>query len=94
MALFFFFFFFSIAVGASETTTCSSSCNEGNLDLQYLMGVAQGTATIYWYVAGTNPFISWALDVADESDPPKANSISWGSIEQVGYLIVPSLDEI
>jgi len=35
-----------------NTTQCSGStdCTEGNLDVQYIMGVAQQTATIYWYV--------------------------------------------
>ena len=35
-----------------NTTQCTGSvdCTEGNLDVQYMMGVAQQTATIYWYV--------------------------------------------
>jgi len=31
-------------------------CTEGNLDVQYIMGVAQETTTIYWYTGGDDPF--------------------------------------
>jgi len=69
------------------TTDCTNNeCSEGNLDLQYIMGVAQQTAAIYWYVPPTSnqdPFVDWITAVANESDPPLVNSISWGSIEQV-----------
>ena len=72
----------------TTTTQCSTnggtpSCSEGNLDTQYIMGVAQNVATIYWYVASTNPFVSWITSVANDANPPQSNSISWGSVEQV-----------
>ena len=82
----------AVDVGGYETTNCaknpnrSPNCVEGNLDTQYIMGVAQVTASIYWYVPatkGTNPFVTWITDVADSPDPPQSNSMSWGSIEQV-----------
>jgi hypothetical protein len=61
----------------------SPDCLEGNLDLQYIMGMAQSTVTIYWYCEGLNPFVTWITDVADSPHPPTSNAISWGSIEQV-----------
>jgi hypothetical protein len=85
-----------------NTTHCTGStdCYEGNLDVQYIMGVAQQTATIYWYVTDnstTDPFVAWVADVANMTNPPLVNSMSWGSIEQVRiccaftFMCVPSL---
>ena len=79
--------------GISSTETCLSaafpdssnpSCYEGNLDLQFLMGIAQRTTTIYWYEATGNPFLSWITSMANTPRPPLSSSISWGTIEQVG----------
>eukprot|EP00428_Durinskia_dybowskii_P062055 CAMPEP_0170380796 /NCGR_PEP_ID=MMETSP0117_2-20130122/14069_1 /TAXON_ID=400756 /ORGANISM="Durinskia baltica, Strain CSIRO CS-38" /LENGTH=661 /DNA_ID=CAMNT_0010636329 /DNA_START=129 /DNA_END=2114 /DNA_ORIENTATION=+ len=68
------------------TTNCNiNSCYEGNLDIQYIMGLSQQTATVYWYQAQTgtsDPFVDWATDVANSTNPPLSNSISWGSTEQ------------
>jgi hypothetical protein len=61
------------------------SCLEGNLDTQYIMGVAQNTATIYWYDGDGNAFLSWITDVANSASPPLSNSISWGAIEQIYF---------
>jgi len=66
-----------------DTTNCvTNDCDEGNLDVQYIMGVAQQTSTIYWYVGGNDPFTDWITDVANDPNPPLVNSMSWGSIEQ------------
>jgi putative alpha-1,2-mannosidase len=54
-------------INDGRSLDCSEHCNEGNLDLQYIMGVAQNVATIYWYVGGGNPFVTWLTDIADES---------------------------
>lgn len=76
-----------LSIGNHSVANCSQpgvSCLEGNLDIQYLMGVAQETSSIFWWVdASTDPFVAWITAVADEDYPPKVNSISWGSIEQV-----------
>jgi tripeptidyl-peptidase-1 len=77
----------ALDVGGFETDNCGSKndCYEGNLDIQYIMGVAQQTASTYWYVANSirnNPFVGWVTAIVDESNPPQANSMSWGSIEQ------------
>lgn len=78
----------AVDIGGYVTAACSSSgsgaqCNEGNLDIQYIMGVAQKTVSVYWYVGGTDPFTSWITDVANTPNPPLSNSVSWGAIEQV-----------
>ncbi len=78
-------------IGGYSTSSCSTSgspndCYEGNLDVQYIMGISQVTTSIYWYVddsGSTDPFVAWITDVADSSDPPKSNSISWGADEFV-----------
>eukprot|EP01038_Epipyxis_sp_PR26KG_P004236 gene4236-6013_t len=72
-------------IGGFNITRCSpitGDCDEGNLDIQYIMGISQTTTSIYWYVAGADPFVAWVTDIANESNPPEANSMSWGSVEQ------------
>jgi hypothetical protein len=63
----------------------------GNLDIQYITGMAQHTTSIYWYVSGDgdDPFVSWITDVANEKNPPKSNSISFGTVEQVSMTSLP-----
>lgn len=69
-----------------STTTCTNNCYEGNLDIQYIMGIAQQTASIYWYVdpnAANNVFLEWIQQVTADPHPPLVNSISWGATEKV-----------
>jgi subtilase family serine protease len=65
-----------------DSSNPSPDCFEGNLDIQYIMGVAQNTTSVYWYTAGGNPFVEWIEEVENDDDPPKVNSISWGVTEQ------------
>lgn len=67
----------------SQSTTSGIQCWEGNQNIQYIMGIAQGVSTVYWYTGGADPFLDWILDVADEEAPPQVNSMSWGTTEQV-----------
>jgi hypothetical protein len=70
-----------------ETSDCSQhDCIEGNVDTQYGMGIAQQVVTIYWYTGGSDPFVDWITEVANESNPPTSNSISWASTEQVSLI--------
>lgn len=66
-----------------------TSCGEGNLDVQYIMGVAQGSSTIYYYTTASDPtsdpFTTWITTVAGMSPPPQACSISYGTLEAVGH---------
>lgn len=71
----------------------SIDCVEGNLDLQYLMGLAPGVNTYFSYSPGggeelIDPFLDWILNMASmkDEDRPKVTSISWGAIEQVILL--------
>jgi len=54
------------------------------------------TADESYYVTDnstTDPFVGWLVDVANTTNPPLVNSMSWGSIEQVicsiCYCLVP-----
>ena len=67
---------------STDATNPSPDCYEGNLDIQYIMGIAQNTTSVYWYVSGGNPFVAWLLEMENDSDPPKVNSVSWGVTEQ------------
>ena len=78
--------------GVSTTDGCFSrnnqvstapDCYEGNLDLQYIMGISQQTNTYYWYDGSGNAFLSWIIAVSNTKNPPLSNSISWGTVEQV-----------
>jgi tripeptidyl-peptidase-1 len=55
-----------------------NNCAEANLDVQYIMAVAQNVPTTYWY---SNSFLGWINDVASDSNPPLVHSISYGSVE-------------
>jgi subtilase family serine protease len=75
----------AVLQGVAADTDCSNtanSCGEGNLDIQYIMGVAQATVGVYWYVAPAgNPFVSFLQQVQASSSPPSTLSISWGGDE-------------
>mmetsp|Transcript_11069 Transcript_11069/g.16653 ORF Transcript_11069/g.16653 Transcript_11069/m.16653 type:complete len:709 (-) Transcript_11069:403-2529(-) len=68
----------------SDCSNVADSCGEGNLDIQYIMGIAQKTTSIYWYspYQEEDPFLKWILDISDDPFPPLTNSISWGAVEQ------------
>merc|ERR1712205_230981 len=60
-------------------------CDEGNLDMQYLTTVNPYGPTTYFYVTladvATDPFLAFAMALADLVEPIYVASISWGSIE-------------
>lgn len=74
--------------GRATTDCIHNSCYEGNLDVQYMMGMAPGVATIYWYTGTTDPFLTWITNVANSPNPPLVNSISWGSMEMVSVCSI------
>lgn len=76
----------SNAYGHDTTDCVDNDCYEGNLDVQYIMGIAQQTETVYWYTTGNDPFVAWITEAANTRNPPLVNSISWGIVEQVHYL--------
>lgn len=79
----------SAPYGYTSDSCSTVDCYEGNLDVQYIMGVAQQATTIYWYLSNdnttTDPFVAWVTDIASATNPPLVNSMSWGTIEQVKH---------
>ena len=77
-------------VGGQEVTTCNTNsfgntnggCYEGNLDIQYIMGMAQVTTATYYYVSSSDPFNTYLANLGDMTNPIMVNSISWGSYEE------------
>jgi tripeptidyl-peptidase-1 len=65
-------------------------CDEGNLDVQYLTAMSQGTRTVYWAEisnGNTDPFSSWAQAMSADLAGSKSmevmvTSISFGATEQ------------
>jgi hypothetical protein len=72
-----------------------TNCYEGNLDVQYIMGLAQKTATYFWYVGSkdrqgkviTDPFLHWAMEAAHDPHLPMVTSISFAAVEQVQHYL-------
>jgi tripeptidyl-peptidase I len=58
-----------------------ATCLESNLDVQYIMGVAQGVPTTYHYWAGPDIWLQWITQVANLEQPAHVYSISYGSYE-------------
>lgn len=68
--------------------TGAFNCGESNLDVQYMTAVSQSTNTTYWYVYNTTSssmdiFLSYLIELLEETAPPLVNSISYGTNEQV-----------
>ena len=66
--------------GAASDQTCannSSECQEGNLDIQYIMGVAQGVPTSYLIDSGYDGMVTWLTNAGSQEKPPTVISISW-----------------
>eukprot|EP01034_Spumella_vulgaris_P026875 gene26875-33523_t len=57
------------------------NCGEANLDVQYMMAVSQTTPTTYWYVDDDNFMLDWVTTMAEMSDPPLVNSVSYSAYE-------------
>ena len=71
--------------GHKVMDTCNhpESCLEANLDIQYMIAVAQGVPTTYWYEPdySSSSFTIFLADVNNEASPPKVISISYGMSE-------------
>ena len=74
-------------VAASACTTSNWPCSEGNLDTQYIAGIAQGAKSIFWYSDGGSYSQDPWVDVLNQiialpaSSRPSVVSISYGSDE-------------
>ena len=65
---------------ACTGTSGGKNCGEANLDVQYIMGVAQGVPTSYLYDdnSGGDAMVTWLTKVGSQATPPKVLSISYG----------------
>eukprot|EP00475_Leptophrys_vorax_P001463 TRINITY_DN107_c0_g2_i1.p1 TRINITY_DN107_c0_g2~~TRINITY_DN107_c0_g2_i1.p1 ORF type:complete len:551 (-),score=161.18 TRINITY_DN107_c0_g2_i1:47-1699(-) len=78
----------SMIIGNDIPTECFSStgsenCGEANLDVQYIMAIAQGADTVYWNIdsSSSDPFLDWAEQLTYYSQLPQVHSISYGGYE-------------
>jgi len=64
-------------------STGAQSCGEANLDVQYIMAIAQNAETTYWNIDQSvqDPFLTWAQALASTQDLPQVHSISYGGYE-------------
>eukprot|EP00164_Ancoracysta_twista_P002173 GFYU01002869.1.p1 GENE.GFYU01002869.1~~GFYU01002869.1.p1 ORF type:complete len:645 (+),score=223.97 GFYU01002869.1:133-2067(+) len=59
-------------------------CGEADLDIQYMVGVAENIPATFWITApssaeqGLEPFLKWATDITEEDNPPLVFSVSYG----------------
>jgi hypothetical protein len=73
--------------GHVNDQTCLTSpddCLEANLDVQYLMGVAQKVPTYYYYwnyTQNADNWLNWITAVANLSDPQDVYSLSYSGYE-------------
>jgi tripeptidyl-peptidase-1 len=70
--------------GHVNSLTCdvvAQNCTEANLDIQYLMGIAQAVPTYYYYWNSTGSWLQWITAISAESNPQDVYSISYGSYE-------------
>jgi tripeptidyl-peptidase-1 len=83
--------------GHASTLGCllnPNNCAEANLDVEYMMAEAQNIPFTYFYESNQQePYLTFAQAVAQESNPAKVYSISYGSIESdVSSSIKTSFD--
>lgn len=59
------------------------SCFEGQLDMEYVIGVGQNITTTFWYEVdmSTSSFTFFLIGVANDPDPPMVVSISYAMSE-------------
>jgi len=73
-------------IGGNDPTACTknpNNCAEANLDVQYIMAVAQLAPTTFWNEASSigDIFYKWIQEVAADPHGVLVHSISYGSIE-------------
>ena len=63
------------------------SCDEANLDVEYIVAMAPHAKTTYWYIDSDNPsfepFVMFLTQLLELAKPPMVSSISYGITEQV-----------
>lgn len=64
---------------ANDAKCDGNTCGEANLDIQYLMGIAQHANTTFWYT--DDWMFGWIVSVGDSDFPSDVYSISYGGQE-------------
>eukprot|EP01119_Soliformovum_irregulare_P003789 TRINITY_DN14857_c0_g1_i1.p1 TRINITY_DN14857_c0_g1~~TRINITY_DN14857_c0_g1_i1.p1 ORF type:complete len:713 (-),score=198.18 TRINITY_DN14857_c0_g1_i1:20-2158(-) len=71
---------------------------EANLDIQYIMGMAPGSPTVFWSIAANSTeeiddILTWSFAIGNMTNPPLVSSLSYGMSENnvdtylgLGYL--------
>jgi tripeptidyl-peptidase-1 len=76
-------------IGPNNASDCvpePNNCGEANLDVEWILAVAQNAQTTFWSIANSDPypFLDWAIAVGNTPNPPLVHSISYGDIEAEG----------
>lgn len=82
-------------IGPNKPLSCylnPDNCMEADLDVQWIMAVAQDSPTTFWSIANSDqsPFYDWSVAVGNDPNPPLVHSISYGDIESQDD---PSVDQ-
>ena len=70
----------ALNVGGYESENPRNDSSEGNLDIQYLMGISRDSPTTFWHNPGG--FYTWLTAVLNTPNPPLVLSISYGTPER------------
>jgi len=65
-----------------DCTSNPDSCGEANLDVQYMIAVAQSPNTHYRVIdqSSQDPFYDWIIELSQTKDPAHVHSVSYGSL--------------
>ncbi|PRP79663.1 hypothetical protein PROFUN_10563 [Planoprotostelium fungivorum] len=75
----------SKVTGNNDGSSCSDNpdaCGEANLDVQYMLAVAQSTETHYRVIdqGSQDPFYDWIIELSQATDTAHVHSVSYGSL--------------
>jgi len=73
-------------IGPNNASDCfvnSDDCGEAELDVEYIMGVAQNSPTWFWSISDDDPypFLDWLIALSSTPNAPYVHSVSYGDIE-------------
>ena len=66
----------ALNVGGYQSENPADDSAEGNLDIQYIMGISRNSPTTFWHNPGG--FSTWLTEVFNTPNPPLVLSISYG----------------
>jgi len=71
-------------IGPNQPSQCAAdpnNCAEANLDVQYILGIAQNATTWFWSTSSEGDiFLEWIEAVASTPNAPLIHSVSYGSL--------------